>query len=332
MLTQLSLCVCVCVCAQIAGLLASLVVLLVVVAIGFVFQPLPQTALAAIIMVNLLGMFKQFRDIPSLWRTSKIELAIWLVAFVASVLLGLDYGLLVAITFAILTVIYRTQSPRSSILGHVPNTALYYDVEEYEEAAEYEGIKIFHSNSSIYFANSDLYVNALKEKTGVNPEDMQAAQKARKKQREKRISDCTSPIKICAKFKDETVIHEVLPLNHEQRNGQLGDGHCESSSEEVVFLEPLGTVHSIILDWTPASFIDSVGAKAIKQVIKEYAAVDVRVVIAGCNRSLLAELDSLQFFSGSITTDMVFPTVHDAVLHCLHSHSHPPAAPTGDTT
>ncbi|GLD48062.1 prestin, partial [Lates japonicus] len=118
---------------QIAGLLASLVVLLVVVAIGFVFQPLPQTALAAIIMVNLLGMFKQFRDIPTLWRTSKIELAIWLVAFVASVLLGLDYGLLVAISFAILTVIYRTQSPKSATLGHVPGTGLYCDVDEYEE-------------------------------------------------------------------------------------------------------------------------------------------------------------------------------------------------------
>uniref|UniRef100_A0A4W6D1K6 Solute carrier family 26 member 5 n=1 Tax=Lates calcarifer TaxID=8187 RepID=A0A4W6D1K6_LATCA len=149
---------------QIAGLLASLVVLLVVVAIGFVFQPLPQTALAAIIMVNLLGMFKQFRDIPTLWRTSKIELAIWLVAFVASVLLGLDYGLLVAISFAILTVIYRTQSPKTATLGHVPGTGLYCDVDEYEEAAEYEGIKIFHSNSSIYFCNSDLYLNALKEK------------------------------------------------------------------------------------------------------------------------------------------------------------------------
>uniref|UniRef100_A0A4W6D1Z4 Solute carrier family 26 member 5 n=1 Tax=Lates calcarifer TaxID=8187 RepID=A0A4W6D1Z4_LATCA len=164
---------------QIAGLLASLVVLLVVVAIGFVFQPLPQTALAAIIMVNLLGMFKQFRDIPTLWRTSKIELAIWLVAFVASVLLGLDYGLLVAISFAILTVIYRTQSPKTATLGHVPGTGLYCDVDEYEEAAEYEGIKIFHSNSSIYFCNSDLYLNALKEKTGVNPEHLQAARKAR---------------------------------------------------------------------------------------------------------------------------------------------------------
>lgn len=32
------------------------------------------------------------------------------------------------------------------------------------QAVEYDGIKIFHSNFSIYFANSDLYVKALKEK------------------------------------------------------------------------------------------------------------------------------------------------------------------------
>ncbi|KAM4570226.1 prestin isoform 2-T2 [Odontesthes bonariensis] len=315
---------------QIAGLLASLVVLLVVVAIGFVFEPLPQTALAAIIMVNLLGMFKQFRDIPSLWRISKIELAIWLVAFVASVLLGLDYGLLVALAFALLSVIYRTQSPQISLLGHVPNTGLYYDVDEYEEASEYDGIKIFHSNSSVYFANSDLYVNALKEKTGVNPAQLQATRKAKKKQKQKANSNHNSPLKVCAKYEDETVTHEVLPQSHEvqeQRNGQLEDKRSESNSEEAIFLEPLGAVHSIILDWTNASFIDSVGAKAVKQVIREYAEVDVRVVIAGCNRSLVAELDTLQFFTGNMTTDMVFPTVHDAVLHCRHSNSSPPAAP-----
>ncbi|KAM9704773.1 prestin isoform 1-T1 [Menidia menidia] len=319
---------------QIAGLLASLVVLLVVVAIGFVFQPLPQTALAAIIMVNLLGMFKQFRDIPSLWRISKIELAIWLVAFIASVLLGLDYGLLVAIAFALLTVIYRTQSPKNSLLGHIPNTGLYYDVDEYEEASEYEGIKIFHSNSSIYFANSDLYVSSLKEKTGVNPDQLQAVRKAQKKQKLKANSNQNSPMKVCAKYKDEAVTHEVLPQDHdvnEQRNGQLEDKHREANSEEAVFLEPLGTVHSIILDWTTASFIDSVGAKAIKQVIREYAAVDVRVVIAGCNRSLLTTLDTLLFFTGDVTTDMVFPTVHDAVLHCQHKLQ-PSTSPPNEVT
>uniref|UniRef100_A0A671KCT6 Prestin-like n=1 Tax=Sinocyclocheilus anshuiensis TaxID=1608454 RepID=A0A671KCT6_9TELE len=153
---------------EIAGLLASLLVLLVVVAIGFVFQPLPTTVLAAIIMVNLLGMFKQMKDIPALWRTSKIELAIWLVSFFASVLLGLDYGLVVAMGFAILTVIYRTQCPKNALLGQIPDTGLYFDVDEYEEAEECSGIKIFQSNTSIYFANSDLYVSALKAKVRPN--------------------------------------------------------------------------------------------------------------------------------------------------------------------
>uniref|UniRef100_A0A665UBI0 STAS domain-containing protein n=1 Tax=Echeneis naucrates TaxID=173247 RepID=A0A665UBI0_ECHNA len=299
---------------QIAGLLASLVVLLVVVAIGFVFQPLPQTALAAIIMVNLLGMFKQFRDIPTLWKTSKIELAIWFVAFVASVLLGLDYGLLVAIAFAILTVIYRTQSPKSAILGHVPGTGMYCDLEEYEEAVEYEGIKIFHSNSSIYFANCDLYVNALKKKV---------------------ILVCVC---VCVfyknlsffdwfQFQKQGVTSEIVSNNHlmeEQRNCQSGEVHSVSDSEQSVFLKPPGDVTSIILDWTPVNFIDTVGAKAIKQVMKEYAAVDVQVVIAGCSSKYYDDStrEVLNFF---MNTDLVFPTVHDAVLHCQHSH--PAAAP-----
>ncbi|XP_037551735.1 prestin [Nematolebias whitei] len=315
---------------QIAGLLSSLVVLLVVVAIGYVFESLPQTALAAIIMVNLIGMFKQFRDLPILWRTTKIELIIWLVSFIASVLLGLDYGLLAALAFAIITVIYRTQSPRSSILGHVSSTGLYYDVNQYEEASEYEGIKIFHSNSSIYFANSDLYVTKLKEKTGVNPEQLLEVRKAQKKQRKKAEQDLNAPLNICAKSKDKTMTHEVSPPSQEvqeQRNGEVEDKRSESPSEEAVFLEPLSPVHTIILDWSAASFIDSVGAKAVKQVIKVYAAVDIQVLIAGCNRNLLDELDTLQFFTDDVNLGMVFPTVHDAVLHCRRAGSSPPAAP-----
>ncbi|XP_019732644.1 prestin isoform X1 [Hippocampus comes] len=305
---------------QIAGLLASLLVLLVIVAIGFVFEPLPQTALAAIIMVNLLGMFKQFRDIPTLWRTSKIELAIWLVTFAASVLLGLDYGLLFAIAFALLTVIYRTQSPKNAVLGQVADTGLYCEVDEYEEAVECEGIKIFHSNASIYFANSDLYVSALKEKTGVNPEHIQASRKARNKP--KASSSLTCSLKRNAEEKDGETTHQVLPFNKtggDQKNGCLTEGHGEADSEALVFRPSLGSVRFIILDWTHAGFIDSVGAKAVKQVIKEYAAVDVQVLIAGCNRSLLSELDRLQFFSEIVSPEMVFPTVHDAVLHCQHS-------------
>ncbi|KAM8883829.1 prestin isoform 1-T4 [Synchiropus picturatus] len=309
---------------QIAGLLGSLVVLVVVVAVGFVFQPLPQTALAAIIMVNLVGMFKQVRDIPNLWRTSKIELVIWLVAFTASVLLGLDYGLLVAVAAALLTVIYRTQSPKKAILGHVPGTGLYFDIDEYEEAAECDGIKIFHFNSPIYFANSDAYVSVLKEKTGVNPELILAAREARSKQKAKVSYHRKSPEEETpVEDKEPGVTHEILSFNHENediKNGALQGRQQEEEEEEEEeaegFLEALDTVHSIILDWTSTSFIDSVGAKAIKQVIRDFADVDVRVVIAGCSRSLLSELDTLLFFTDPVRLGMIFPTIHDAAVYC----------------
>ncbi|KAK3545006.1 hypothetical protein QTP86_032809, partial [Hemibagrus guttatus] len=318
---------------QIAGLLASLLVLLVILAVGFVFQPLPQTVLAAIIMVNLLGMFRQLRDIPALWRTSKIELAIWVVAFVASVLLGLDYGLLVAVTFAILTVIYRTQSPKSVILGQISDTGLYYDTEEYEEAMECSGIKIFHSNSSIYFANSDQYVSTLKEKTGVDPAQLLAKRKSqqkRLKKNEKKLHRSShhgpeeKKTAIVRLDMEIGVSHEVVdePPQTEAEsyiNGQIAE--AESDSEEGRFLQPLCPIHSIILDLSAVNFMDSVGAKAIKSVIKEFAAVDVKIMLAGCSRSLLSDLRTLQFFSSPVSLDMVFPTVHDAVLRCKHTRA-----------
>ncbi|KAB5541909.1 hypothetical protein PHYPO_G00085400 [Pangasianodon hypophthalmus] len=316
---------------QIAGLLASLLVLLVILAVGFLFQPLPQTVLAAIIMVNLLGMFKQLRDIPALWRTSKIELAIWVVAFVASVLLGLDYGLLVAITFAILTVVYRTQSPKSVILGQISDTGLYYDTEEYEEVTECSGIKIFHSNTSIYFANSDQYVSSLKEKTGVDPAQLLAERKSQRKQLKKsedKKKNCHhSPEekkRAVVKLDMElSVSHEVVDEAQTQVeshvNGQIAE--AESDSEEDRFLQPLCPVHTIILDLSSVNFMDSVGAKAIKSVIKEFAAINVKIMLAGCNRTLLSDLRTLQFFSGPVTLDIIFPTIHDAVLHCQHTRA-----------
>lgn len=70
-------------------------------------------------------------------------------------------------------------------------------------------------------------------------------------------------------YEEQGVTHEVLPQNHveeEQKNGGLEDRHS-ADLEEALFLQPLGSVHSIILDWTSACFIDSVGAKVIKQVL-----------------------------------------------------------------
>ncbi|XP_056429487.1 prestin isoform X2 [Hyla sarda] len=311
---------------QIAGLLSSFMVLLVILVIGYLFEPLPQTALAAIVMVNLKGMFKQFADIPHLWRTSRLELAIWVVSFLASVLLGLDYGLLVAVAFAIITVVYRTQSPQYRILGQVPNTDIYCDKEEYEEIKEYPGIKIFQANTSLYFANSDLYVSALRKKTGIDPGAILIAKKKAQKRHAKEIKKSTrNERRAVLKLTNDVemaVKHELMNDDPAKESGNVKNGSADinlhnSPSEELeYFMNPVITTHSIILDFTPVNFIDSVGVKTLKSIIKEYKEIGVDILLSGCNGLVVQDLTRLNFFDQSIRKDILFYSVHDAVIHC----------------
>ncbi|XP_063783080.1 prestin [Pseudophryne corroboree] len=312
---------------QIAGLLSSFMVLLVILVIGYLFQPLPQTVLAAIVMVNLKGMFKQFADIPHLWRTSRLELAMWVVSFLASVSLGLDYGLLVAVAFAIITVIYRTQSPQYRILGQVPNTDIYCDVEEYEEIKEFPGIKIFQANTSLYFANSDLYVSALRKKTGIDPGAILIAKKKAQKRHAKEMKK-TNKCERRAVLKltndvEMAVKHELMnddlttDLSGNVKNGSADRNVQNSPSEELeYFMSPVNNIHSIIVDFTPVNFIDSVGAKALKSLIKEYKEIGVDIFLSSCNGLVIQDLTKLNFFDTSIRRDMIFHSIHDAVIHC----------------
>ncbi|XP_044279152.1 prestin isoform X2 [Varanus komodoensis] len=306
---------------QVAGTLSSIIVFLVIVAIGDLFEPLPQAVLAAIVMVNLKGMFKQFGDIAHFWRTSKIELAIWMVAFLASVFMGLHYGLLASITFAIITVMYRSQSPQYKILGQIPDTAIYCDVEEYEEVKECPGIKIFQANAPFYFANSDLYINALKKKTGVDPTAILAARKKAQKRHAKELKHLHEHKKRAVlkmtNDTENTAKHEVmnseLPLNG--KFSTAASAVPDSSPDELEqFMKQVTNIHSIILDFSPVNFVDSVGVKALKSIIKEYEEIGISLYITGCNGSVLDNLTRLHFFDKPNLKHVLFPTIHDAVL------------------
>uniref|UniRef100_A0AAR2KDX8 SLC26A/SulP transporter domain-containing protein n=1 Tax=Pygocentrus nattereri TaxID=42514 RepID=A0AAR2KDX8_PYGNA len=90
---------------QIAGALSAVVMLVILLWIGSLFEELPKAVLAVIINVNLQGMFKQFSDVSGLWRTNKVDMLVWLMTFILTVLLNPDVGLAASIAFSILTVV-----------------------------------------------------------------------------------------------------------------------------------------------------------------------------------------------------------------------------------
>ncbi|NXP66363.1 S26A6 protein, partial [Chloropsis cyanopogon] len=307
--------------SQVAGVIASLVILVTILKIGELFRDLPKAILAAIIIVNLKGMFKQFSDIRTLWKSNQVDLLVWVVTFIATLLLNLDIGLAASVAFGLLTVIFRTQLPHYSILGRVSDTDVYKDVVEYEMAQEVPGVKIFRSSSTIYFANVELYAEALKKKSGIDVdrliEKKKKALKKLKKQQKKLEKEKAKRKKPWSNDAGSP----SLPQNAEDGPGlsviELNAGESSAPSEPT--LHSLGlpqpSFYAVILDFSPVSFVDTVSIKILKNIFRDFREIEVDVFIASCPVSVLAQLERGNFFSSAITKRSFFPSVHDAVVH-----------------
>ncbi|NXK86089.1 S26A6 protein, partial [Formicarius rufipectus] len=317
--------------SQVAGVIASLVILVTILKIGELFYDLPKAILAAIIIVNLKGMFKQFNDLPMLWKSNRVDLMVWIVTFVATLLLNLDIGLAVSVAFGLITVIFRTQLPHYSLLGRISDTDVYKDVAEYEMAQEVPGVKIFRSSATIYFANVELYAEALKKKSGINVDrligkkkkalkKLKKQQKKLEKEKAKRKKQ-TLPSPRCLRPQSSDTGSPSLPQNIEDGPGvsviELSAEESSAPSEPTLrsLKLPQPDFHAIILDFSPVSFVDTVSIKILKNIFRDFREIEVDVFIASCSGPVLSQLERGNFFSSTITKHSFFPSVHDAVMH-----------------
>lgn len=55
-------------------------------------------------------------------------------------------------------------------------------------------------------------------------------------------------------------------------NGKFADSNVQDMplDEHEHFVEPKANIHSLILDFTPVNFVDSVGAKTLKSVSRGF--------------------------------------------------------------
>ncbi|KAM4722437.1 solute carrier family 26 member 6-like [Rhinophrynus dorsalis] len=304
---------------QIAGSVSSLIILVIILKAGELFTSLPKAILSAIVIANLKGMYKQFMDIHILWRTNRYDLLIWVVTFLSTLCLNLDIGLAVSVVFGLFTVTFRSQLPHYSILGKVPETDLYRDVIENTMAKEISGVKIFQSNSAIYFANAELYAKTLKAKMGVNVDRLIEKKKKAVMKRKKGLQKVINMAKtILSKTQMGTGLEFLA-----NREGMVGSlkSLCETIPSAPT-LQSLGLekldFHSLILDFSSVSFIDTVGVKMLKNIFEEFREIEVDMYLVNCSFSVLRHLENSNFFSGSITKASVFASIHDAVSYLAY--------------
>ncbi|XP_074259997.1 solute carrier family 26 member 6 isoform X1 [Saimiri boliviensis] len=335
--------------SQVAGAISSLFILLIIVKLGELFHCLPKAVLAAIVIVNLKGMLRQLSDVCSLWKANRADLLIWLVTFMATILLNLDLGLVAAVIFSLLLVVVRTQRPHYSILGQVPDTDIYRDVAEYSEAKEVPGVKVFRSSATMYFANAEFYSDALKQRCGVDV-DLLISQKKKllKKQEQLKLKQLQKEKKLqkqAASSKDTSVSINVNTSLEDMRSNDAEDckamvspgdkmedatasGQEDSKAADVATLKALGLpqpdFHSLILDLSALSFVDTVCLKSLKNIFRDFREIEVEVYMAACHSPVVSQLEAGHFFDASITKKHLFASVHDAVTFALQ---HPRPVP-----
>uniref|UniRef100_A0A8C8M4V0 STAS domain-containing protein n=1 Tax=Oncorhynchus tshawytscha TaxID=74940 RepID=A0A8C8M4V0_ONCTS len=307
---------------QVAGVVSSVIVLITVLQLGSLFGELPKAVLSCIVFVNLKGMFKQYLDIPALWKSNTVDLLVWLVTLVCTILLNLDLGLAASIAFSLLTVIFRTQLPRYSILGQVPGTELYLDTDTYEEAKEIPGITIFRSSTTVYYTNAELYLDALQKKVvcvvclcvSLNlPFFIYSLSTALSFPHTDNIQS------LCQSKVNWAYEQQWTGLDLGSETGSHGDDAITQTSS-TVGEETRGRssdTHTIILDLSTASFVDTVTVIMLNNIFRDYREIDIDIYLAGCQVCVVEQLSRASFFSESIPKSRLFTTVHDAVLHSL---------------
>uniref|UniRef100_A0A8C7IWE6 Solute carrier family 26 member 3 n=1 Tax=Oncorhynchus kisutch TaxID=8019 RepID=A0A8C7IWE6_ONCKI len=281
---------------QIAGLLSALIVMVVTLAIGFLLEPLPKSVLGAVVIVNLKGMLMQIREVPYLWRRDRPDCVVWVVTCLASILLGLDLGLAVGLGIELLTVVFRAQFPRCSVLANITGTDIYKDRKDYMSIYEPEGVKIFRIPSPIFFANIDFFRGKLVEAVGFNP--LRVLRKRNKALR---------------------TIRKLLKKGELQMTSVSGGVNWNSELPANIHV-PRVDVHSLILDFSAVSFLDISALKGLKAALKELIRVEVEVYIVACDAYILKKLHSCMFFDDEVKSSMFFLTLHDAMLHILEKH------------
>jgi MFS superfamily sulfate permease-like transporter len=142
--------------SQVTGLVgAGVLALLLMLGTGLVHD-LPQATLAAIVIVAVLGLIdivgaRRLRN----WRRSEFTLA--MVAFSGVAVLGVLWGVGIAIALSLLSFIRRAWRPHDAVLGRVDNLKGYHDTERYPDARHIPGLVLYRFDAPLFFANADYF-------------------------------------------------------------------------------------------------------------------------------------------------------------------------------
>eukprot|EP00268_Persea_americana_P029052 TRINITY_DN28118_c0_g1_i1.p1 TRINITY_DN28118_c0_g1~~TRINITY_DN28118_c0_g1_i1.p1 ORF type:complete len:653 (-),score=98.99 TRINITY_DN28118_c0_g1_i1:478-2436(-) len=138
----------------VSNIVMSVVVMLTLLLITPLFKYTPNAILASIIISAVIGLI-DYEAAILIWKIDKFDFIACMGAFFGVIFVSVEIGLLIAVSVSFAKILWQVTRPRTAILGNLPRTTIYRNVEQYPDARKVPGMLIVRVDSAIYFSNSN---------------------------------------------------------------------------------------------------------------------------------------------------------------------------------
>ncbi len=142
---------------------ASITLALCLLFLTGLLQNLPNVVLAAIVLMAVKGLIN-ISALRHIYRVSRFEFKIAMIAFAGVLLLGILKGVILASIASILMLLARASRPRIAFLGRIPGTQRFSDMERNPDNEPVPHFVIFRVEAALLYFNTDYIDKVVFEK------------------------------------------------------------------------------------------------------------------------------------------------------------------------
>lgn len=129
---------------------------------------LPNATLAATIIVAVLSLV-DLGALKRTWAYSRSDFAAMLATILLTLVQGVELGIIAGVGLSVLLYLYRTSKPHSAIVGRVPGTEHFRNIDRHQVETE-QHILTLRVDESLYFANARYLEDLIYDQIARNPD------------------------------------------------------------------------------------------------------------------------------------------------------------------
>lgn len=145
-----------------ASIVSAVFIVLTLLFLTPLFYYLPNSILAAVIMVVVLGLVDIKRPLQ-LWKANRSDFWMLIATFVATLSMGIVIGIGAGVVLSLAVIIFQTTRPHIAVLGQVPGTHFYRNIDRFDQVIDREDLLIVRFDEQLYFANINYFKDEIDE-------------------------------------------------------------------------------------------------------------------------------------------------------------------------